>query len=149
MIPPLATIGYENATQPDVLNWLTTSKVELLIDVRAVASSRKAGFSKTLLASGLNAVGVGYLHLRDLGTPTAGRQAARAGRTEEMREIFGAHMRTDTAVHALEHAIAESRDKRVCLMCYEEDHRCCHRAILADMIHARTGRRWCTFKVPL
>lgn len=139
MIPPLATVGYENATQPDVLSWLKASKIELLIDVRAVASSRKAGFSKTLLASGLNAVGIGYLHLRDLGTPKAGRQAARAGRTDEMRDIFTAHMQTDTARHALELAIAESREKRVCLMCYEEDWRCCHRAILADMIHARTG----------
>lgn len=135
----LATIGYQTSTLPRVIGALKADKVELLLDVRAVAASRKAGFSKTLLGNSLEAEGVGYLHLRDLGTPAEGRQAARAGRTAEMHEIFHAHMRTDAALAALEQAIALSRRKRVCLMCFEADWRCCHRAILADMITARTG----------
>jgi len=53
---PLATIGYETDTQSGMIDRLKAADVELVIDVRAVASSRKAGFSKTLLAGGLIAV---------------------------------------------------------------------------------------------
>jgi uncharacterized protein (DUF488 family) len=136
---PLATIGYEASTLPRVIQSLQAASVDLLIDIRAVASSRKAGFSKTLLGASLEAEGIGYRHLRDLGTPKAGRQAARAGRTAQMQSIFNAHMQTDAARGALEQAIEASRDRRVCLMCYEADWRCCHRAIVADLITARTG----------
>ena len=75
----LATIGYENSTLEGVLDRLRTAGVSTVIDVRAIASSRKAGFSKSLLGTSLVAQGIGYVHLRDLGTPKAGRQAARSG----------------------------------------------------------------------
>ena len=139
MTLPLATIGYEAATLPWVIAGLKAAGVDLLLDVRAVASSRKAGFSKTLLGNSLEAEGIGYRHLRDLGTPKAGRQAARAGRTDEMHAIFNAHMRTDAAQAALEQAIAASRERRACLLCFEADWRCCHRAIVADLMQERTG----------
>jgi uncharacterized protein (DUF488 family) len=77
----LATVGYERDTQPAVIERLKAAGVELVIDVRAVASSRKAGFSKTLLSSTLNSEGIGYLHLRELGTPKPGRIAARKSAT--------------------------------------------------------------------
>ncbi len=139
MTRPVATIGYEGAPLGEVLGRLNDAGVELLIDVRAVAASRRAGFSKTILGNSLNEVGIGYLHLRDLGTPKDGRIAARAGRTDEMRAIFNAHMRTDAAQAALEQAVAASREKRVCLLCFEQDWRCCHREIVADLMTARTG----------
>jgi uncharacterized protein (DUF488 family) len=139
MSEPVTTIGYEGAPLGEVLGRLNDAGVQLLIDVRAVAASRRAGFSKTVLAASLNDVGIGYLHLRDLGTPKAGRIAARAGRTDEMRRIFEAHMQTDTAMAALEQAVAVSLSRRVCLLCFEQDWRCCHRAIVADRIQARTG----------
>ena len=76
MTKPIATIGYEGAPLGEVLGRLNDAGVELLIDVRAVAASRRAGFSKTILGNSLNEVGIGYLHLRDLGTPKDGRMAA-------------------------------------------------------------------------
>jgi len=139
MSKAIATIGYEGAPLGEVLGRLNDAGVELLIDVRAVAASRRAGFSKTILGNSLNEVGIGYLHLRDLGTPKDGRVAARAGRTEDMRRIFNAHLQTDTAQAALEQAVSASLKKRVCLLCFEQDWRCCHRAIVADMMQARTG----------
>ena len=80
----LATIGYERATLDDVIGRLKRAGVEIVLDVRAVAASRRAGFSKTLLSGSLKAAGIDYLHLRALGTPKPGRQAARAGRIQEM-----------------------------------------------------------------
>jgi uncharacterized protein (DUF488 family) len=135
---PIATIGYERAPLGEVLGRLNGAGVELLIDVRAVAASRRAGFSKTILSNSLKEVGVGYLHLRDLGTPKDGRIAARAGRTDEMRTIFNAHMQTDAAQSALEQAVAASREKKVCLLCFEQQWQCCHRAIVADLMQAKT-----------
>ncbi len=141
MTPPLATIGYEASTLPRVIEGLRAGGVELLLDVRAVAASRKAGFSKTLLGASLEAEEIAYRHLRDLGTPKDGRIAARAGRIEEMRAIFAMHMKTDAAQAALEQAVRLSRERRVCLMCYEADWRGCHRAMVADLIRERTGAK--------
>lgn len=139
MTHPIATIGYEGAPLGDVLGRLNDAGVQLLIDVRAVAASRRAGFSKTILGHSLNEVGIDYLHLRDLGTPKDGRIAARAGKAAEMHRIFNAHMRTDAAQAALEQAVAAAKDQRVCLLCFEQDWRCCHREIVADLMHERTG----------
>lgn len=58
------TIGYEGTTQPDLIAALMAAGVERLIDVRAVPLSRKPGFSKTNLASGLREAGIDYVHLR-------------------------------------------------------------------------------------
>lgn len=137
--PTLFTIGYEDAPQAAVIDKLKVAGVDLVIDVRAVAASRRAGFSKTVLGSSLRAEGVDYLHLRDLGTPKPGREAARKGRIAEMRAIFDEHMQTPGAGLALERAIEESRAHTVALLCYEADAAGCHRRIVAERMHARTG----------
>lgn len=133
----LATIGYQSDTQAGVIARLKAAGVELVIDVRAVASSRKAGFSKTLLGNSLKAEGVDYAHLRPLGTPKAGRDAARAGRVDEMRDIFNAHLDEPDAQLALAQATELATTKRVALLCYEDDPNCCHRQIVADEIRRR------------
>jgi len=133
----LATIGYETDTQGGMINRLKAADVELVVDVRAVASSRKAGFSKTLLGNSLKAEGIDYLHLRPLGTPKAGRDAARAGRTDEMRQIFNAHLEEPEAQLALAQATELAGQKRIALLCYEDDANCCHRQIVAQRIRER------------
>lgn len=130
----LATIGYETDTQSGMIARLKAAEVELVVDVRAVASSRKAGFSKTLLGNSLKDQGVDYLHLRPLGTPKAGRDAARAGRTDEMRAIFNAHLEEPEAQLALAQATDLAKTRRIALLCYEDDPNCCHRRIVADRI---------------
>lgn len=135
----LATIGYERATLDDVIGRLKGAGVEIVIDVRAVAASRRAGFSKTLLGNSLNAAGVDYLHLRALGTPKAGRDAARAGRVGEMRQIFNAHLEEPQAQLALAEAMEVASQRRAALLCFEADAAGCHRAIVADRIKAAIG----------
>jgi uncharacterized protein (DUF488 family) len=130
----LATIGYEDDTLAGVIARLRTAKVETVIDVRAVAASRRAGFSKTVLAASLAEAGISYVHLRALGTPKPGRDAARAGRTEEMQKIFAAHMAGPDAMAALAQAEAIARESPACLLCFEADHTRCHRAVLAGMM---------------
>ncbi len=136
---PIATIGYEQASQADVIARLKAAGVELLIDVRAIAASRRAGFSKTLLAASLQDAGVDYLHLRDLGTPKAGRDAARAGRCEEMREIYAGQLQEPAAIMAFERVRALSEGRAICLLCYEADPGCCHREVLAKRLSRVKG----------
>src|SRR4028119_55833 len=76
------TIGYEGATQAELVAALRAAGVERVIDVRAVPLSRKPGFSKNVLAAGLAEAGIGYVHLKALGTPPEGRGGARPGRRQ-------------------------------------------------------------------
>jgi uncharacterized protein (DUF488 family) len=121
--------------------WRTLSRrcagVETLIDVRDVPLSRKPGFSKSALAANLEANGVAYVHLKGLGEPKPGREAARAGKYELFRRIFGRHMSTGLAQRDLERAVELVRGGPSCLMCFEQDH--CHRSIVADHLVKQTG----------
>jgi len=135
----LFTIGYEGSTQPQVVARLKDAGVELVADVRAVASSRIAGFSKTVLGESLKAEGVDYLQLRALGTPKAGRDAARKGDVAAMHAIFNAHMREPDAEAAFQHLRHVAGEKRVALLCFEAEACGCHRAVLADRLAREDG----------
>ena len=137
--PPLATIGYQASTLPEVIGRLSAAGVEIVIDVRAIAASRRPGFSKTLLAASLGEAGIGYVHLRALGTPKAGRQAARAGRVAEMREIYEAHLEEPDAQAQLAQAAVLAAERPAALLCFEADARGCHRKIIAERLRAASG----------
>lgn len=135
----LATIGYESATIDQVIDRLRGAGVEVVIDVRAVAASRRPGFSKTMLAASLAGAGFDYVHLRALGTPKLGRDAARAGRIAEMRAIFEAHLEEPQAQAQLARAAEIAETRPAALLCYEAEAARCHRAILADRIGRNRG----------
>jgi uncharacterized protein (DUF488 family) len=114
---------------------LQRGRVELLVDVRAVTSSRRPGFSKSALAAHLATAGIDYLHLRGLGTPAEGRSAARAGRHDELRRIYGAHLRTPAAESDLAALLDLVRSgRRACLLCFEADPEHCHRSMVASAL---------------
>jgi uncharacterized protein (DUF488 family) len=135
----LATIGYEKATQADVIGRLKSAGVEVVIDVRAVPSSRRAGFSKTILAGSLHDVGIDYVHLRALGTPKPGRDAARKGHTAEMQAIYEKHLEEPKTQFELAEAADIARERKAALLCYEAEAAGCHRRIVADLIREKTG----------
>jgi uncharacterized protein (DUF488 family) len=135
----VVTVGYEKATLPEVIERLRRAGVERVADVRAVAASRRAGFSKTLLAATLAEAGIDYVHLRALGTPKAGRQAVRAGRIAEMEAIYDAHLETPEARAELARAEALVQEKKTALLCYEADPAHCHRLIVARRLCDKLG----------
>jgi uncharacterized protein (DUF488 family) len=139
MTHTLATIGYQSETQAQVIDRLKRAGVEVLIDVRAIAASRRAGFSKTVLAASLAAEGVDYVHLRQLGTPKPGRDAARKGRIAEMRAIYEDHLKEPAAQLELAHAGEIARERKAALLCFEADPAGCHRAVIAEHLHERLG----------
>jgi uncharacterized protein (DUF488 family) len=127
------TIGYEGA---DVdLMALKDAGVETLADVRAVALSRKRGFSKSALRDALASQDIGYHHFRELGTPKEGRQAARAGDGALMRKIYCEEVLTSMpAQEAFEELATLAERQPICLLCFERDPENCHRRVLAQRL---------------
>jgi uncharacterized protein (DUF488 family) len=133
----LFTIGYEGATQAELVAALRKAGVEQVIDVRAVPLSRKPGFSKNVLAAGLKEAGIDYVHLKALGTPPAGREAARKGRMEEMKRIFAAQLETPEAGVDAARMIDLVQEKPSALLCFERDPAGCHRTPLHETVLPR------------
>ena len=68
-VRPLFTIGYEGRALEDFLDALIAQGVETLVDVRELPISRKKGFSKSALTSAVEARGISYVHIPQLGSP--------------------------------------------------------------------------------
>lgn len=133
------TIGYERATPGGLVATLRAAGVETLIDIRAVARSRRPGFSKGALSAAAAEAGIDYVHLRGLGTPVEGREANRAGRYDDFEAIFRSHMKSEEAQADLSRAAVLASGARICLLCLEADAAHCHRSIVADMLAERLG----------
>jgi uncharacterized protein (DUF488 family) len=131
------TIGYERASVAALIGVLRRNRIKTLIDVRELPNSRRAGFSKNVLAASLEEAGVDYVHLKALGTPKAGREANKARRWAEFWEIVDGALARPEALMALEHAAELAAARRACLLCLEHDWRICHRSRVADMLAAK------------
>ena len=138
--PKLFTIGYEKARPDALMAELKRARVKLLVDTRAVAASRKPGFSKRQLAASLDEQGIAYLHLQKLGTPAEGREAARTGKLDTLWRIYAKHLKTRGATEEMEELVSIVKSgQTVCLLCFERDKDCCHRTRIAEVLHERTG----------
>lgn len=124
------TIGYEGATVPEFVSSLQKAGVERVIDVRALPLSRRPGFSKTALKGALEEGGIEYLHLKALGTPSAGRTAARAGRHAEMARIYAGQLELSEAIAQSAQMLALAAEKPTALLCMEREPQHCHRTLL-------------------
>lgn len=128
------TIGYEGADVGAFVATLCEAGVHTIADVRAVALSRRKGFSKTALSEHLSRAGIGYVHYRGLGDPKPGREAARAGRMREFERIYSAHLRTADAQAQLTELTQLADGPHVALLCYEANPTGCHRLMIAREI---------------
>ncbi len=134
------TIGYELAKPEAVHAELRRAKVDILVDTRAVAASRRPGFSKRQLAAALDEAGISYLHLQKLGTPAEGRNAARAGDFKTLWRIYNKHLKTAPAIEAMDELVTLVRSgRRVCLLCYERKPEECHRSRIGEIVKRRAN----------
>ncbi|WP_210191682.1 MULTISPECIES: DUF488 domain-containing protein [Rhodomicrobium] len=142
-LPKICTIGYEGAAIEDLIATLKSAGVTRLLDVREAPYSRREEFTTDTLAAALADFGIAYTHLRALGNPPPGREAARAGHAAAFREIFAAHLDGPEARRALAFAAAET----VCLLCLEKAASHCHRGMVAARMHALSGQEIVNLKV--
>jgi uncharacterized protein (DUF488 family) len=130
----LFTIGYEDSTLEKTVATLQHAAVKTLIDVRAIAASRRPGFAKQALSKRLERAGIAYVHLRDLGTPKPGRDAAKIGDIDTMKIVYRDHLKKPEVQFALVEAIDWAQKATSCLLCLERDHNSCHRSIVAGVM---------------
>lgn len=124
------TIGYEKATQAQLIAALQAAGVERLIDIRAVPLSRRPGFSKNVLANGLREAGIDYVHLKALGTPPEGREAARKGRHDVLERVYAGQLELPEAMVQAAQMLELAADKPSALLCFEREPCGCHRSLL-------------------
>lgn len=127
----LCTIGYEGAQVEAFVYTLAAAGVDLVLDIRNVAGSRRPGFSKNALRENLALAQIQYVHLRNLGDPKEGREAARRGDYVEFRRVFSNQLATVAAQEDLAEAIRLASGHSIALLCYERDPKHCHRSIVA------------------
>lgn len=126
------TIGYEATTMDAFLATLTAAGVLRVIDVRALPLSRRPGFSKTSLAASLATVGIDYVHLKALGTPKAGRDAAKKGDVATLEAVYAGQLDLPEAQAQSARMLALAEERPSALLCYERDPRHCHRTLLLE-----------------
>jgi uncharacterized protein (DUF488 family) len=130
----VATVGYEGKRVDDLLGILHREDVEVLVDVRLNAMSRKPGYSKRRLTEALAVAGIDYVHEPRLGNPKENRPGFAAG-TAESRDIYLRRL-TGESRAAFEDIVRLSHERAIALMCFESDHRSCHRTCIVEQMRA-------------
>lgn len=126
------TIGYEATTMAEFLAALTRAGVQRVIDVRALPLSRRPGFSKSSLAASLREAGIDYVHLKQLGTPKRGRDAAKKGDVATLRDVYDIQLGLPEAQAQAAQMRTLAAEKPSALLCYERDPCHCHRTLLLE-----------------
>jgi uncharacterized protein (DUF488 family) len=124
------TIGYEGVTMAEFIAALQGAAVRRVIDVRALPLSRRPGFSKSSLRASLQEVGIDYVHLKALGTPKRGRDAAKKGDVATLTAVYEAQLELPEAQAQAAQMLALADELPSALVCYERAPCHCHRTLL-------------------
>jgi uncharacterized protein (DUF488 family) len=124
------TIGYEGTTMEAFLATLKAAGVDQVIDVRALPLSRRPGFSKNTLAATLADNGINYIHLKALGTPKPGRDAAKKGDWRTMERVYAGQLHLPEAQVQAARLRDLAAERVSAVLCFEHDPKHCHRTML-------------------
>lgn len=128
------TIGYEATTMAEFLAALTAAGVKRVIDVRALPLSRRPGFSKSSLAASLREAGIDYVHLKALGTPKRGRDAAKKGDVATLEAVYAEQLELPEAQAQAVIMLGLAAELPSALLCFERDPCHCHRRLLLEAV---------------
>lgn len=134
--PQVVSIGYEGRSAAELIDELCAQRVAVLVDIRLTPISRKPGLSKTALAAAASAAGIEYVHLRELGNPKANRPGYRAGQSAAL-DLYRSVLSSADGQSALRHVTELLDGGAVALLCFERDHRDCHRQQVVNELGAR------------
>lgn len=130
----LYTIGYESWGFDIWVDALREHGVRTVVDVRELPLSRRPGWSKKVLGERLGESGIGYVHMKALGTPAELRHALRDGSLSFAE--FTPQFETMLADRSedVEALLQLARSQPVALMCWEEDPARCHRSLVVAAV---------------
>lgn len=127
------TIGYEGVSIEEWKTRLIEAGVTFIVDIRERPISRKKGFSKTALRDHLERINIGYIHYRNLGSPGEIRKRLMIDRDYiTFFDEYEKHLSMQEAL--LQEIVTSLKDHRPCLMCFEKNHRQCHRYSVAKRL---------------
>lgn len=130
----LFNIGYEGKSIESFVNILIQNDIRLICDVRKNPLSRKFGYSKSKLKHILEAVGIKYIHLPELGIESDKRVALET--EEDYNHLFDDYAKSLPNLTSMLERVYTLlfTDIRIALMCYECDPTMCHRHVIRDYI---------------
>lgn len=134
------TIGYEGQSFENYLNRLIRNNIKILCDVRKNPLSRKYGFSRQTLSETLKKLGIGYVHIPDLGIVSEKRQELNT--QADYDRLFDDYERT--TLKASKNKLEEllrifQENKRIAITCFEAHHCMCHRGRVAKAMTEMPG----------
>jgi hypothetical protein len=126
--PVVFSAGYEGLTIDAFLDKLIQNNVSLVVDVRNNPHSMKYGFSKKMFKGCIEEAGMRYIHIPELGIPSAIRKGL--GKSLSYAELFKVYERQ--ILPEQEAAISQLFDltqtnERIAIVCFEANPHSCHR----------------------
>jgi len=145
----LWTIGHWTCPEPDFLRPLQAYEIDLLVDVRSHPGSRRSPqFSRAAMPDWLAKVGIGYVHLPELG----GRRKRadvdpdiNAGWREPSFKNYADYTLGSDYRHGIAQLVDLATDNRVAIMCGEPMPWRCHRMLIANTLTAQGWTVWHLF----
>lgn len=131
--PGVFSIGYEGLTIDSFLHKLIANNITIVVDVRNNPQSMKYGFSKKSFKQYIESAGMKYIHIPELGIPSAMRKGL--GESVSHKTLFKAYENKLLPNHETE--IKQlidltNQNERIALVCFEADHNFCHRHTLIE-----------------
>ena len=132
----LYLVGYEGVKMEEFINLLEKAGIDIVVDVRESAWSRRPEFRENNLRKFLKRNRIIYIHLPDLGNPNEVRKRYKRSKDVfDMLSSYNLHLSNES--EALETLGSIVKRKRVAVMCYEKDPFACHRIVIAKELLVR------------
>ncbi len=139
--PGFFSIGYEGKDIDQFLDILIRNSIQVVADVRENPFSMKFQFIGSSLKTTLAKVGIGYVHLPELGIPGSKRKNLESeGEYEKLFEEYKRKVENELGDKVLR-LIELGKQKRMALLCFEADHTLCHRGVLSSRIERLTSEK--------
>jgi uncharacterized protein (DUF488 family) len=126
------SVGYEGLTVGGLIERLQQSRIEEVVDVRANPYSRRPGFSRKRLAASLEQAGIAYRH-----EPLLGNAFRDVEDFDAAMALMRGHLARAEPAEAVARLVSLAADRRIAVLCLENDQRRCHRQVVLEAALAR------------
>jgi uncharacterized protein (DUF488 family) len=131
--PAVFSNGYEGLTIDAFLNKLISNNITIVVDVRNNPQSMKYGFSKKSFKQYIESVGMKYIHIPELGIPSAMRKGL--GESVSHTVLFQKYeteLLPKQGIEIKQLLDLTNQNERIALVCFEADHHFCHRHTMVE-----------------
>lgn len=134
--PGIFSIGYEKKDIDLFLDLLIQNHIEIVVDVRANPFSMNFVFTKNKLSNYLKKAGIDYIHIPELGINGEHRKELKTD--EDYAKLFAFYSKDilPKQTKKVEELKKLGKQKRIVLLCFEQDNGHCHRGVISKQLEA-------------